>query len=542
MIPVPLSVRLETGQVDLHVTNELRHLKFKRVDMGGYASAELVISRPIGLLPTEVDYFSKVYIYGLSHLPEWEGRVEDLGTESSAEGEVWRIAAVGGMAHASDRSVPLYYVWRGPEGFIKARSASGEQQNTQVSAGDDPGGSGEQSLVLSFPTGMTVPTNGACTAYFLGIENAGQNLAVFDYSWDAGLTSASWELRGFSSGSNVVRTQSASTAGAGNSTALVGTGAFAFGDSRPILQFRWTGAASGTGTSDIVWASFKDIVMATTTYTKSGTEQSSGYSSADKQILASTVVADLLGRLLDQYDGDTAEIATTSYQINHLAWPDGVTAREVLDYLVELEPGYRWEVLESNSAGKYRFRWVQRPTSVRYEADLEAGITMPASANQVFNAVSVFYTDGLGQKVSVRSTSTVPDLDDAGLTREARLDLDNSANATDAAEAGQSFLEEHAKPPAQGRLTIAKPIHDLTMGKMAQPWEIQAGELIRVRPLSADPSAISATGRDGRSVFRIISVEYDADTAQALLELDEYSRATSRALATGKKKLGRRRR
>jgi hypothetical protein len=545
MIPVPLSVRLKTSRTDIHVTNELRDLRYKRIDLGGNASAEFTISRPLGLMPEEIDYFSRVYIYGLSHIAEWEGRVEDLGIENSNDGQVWRIAAVGGMAHASDRTIPLYHIVRGPDGFIKARSASGEQQNTQVSAGEDPGGSGSQSLVCSFPTGMTVPTNGACTAYFLGIENADQNLAVFDYSWDAGLTSASWELRGFSSGTNVVRTQSASTGGGGTSTAIVGTGAFAFGDSRPILQFRWTGAASGTGTSDIVWASFKDIVMRTTTYTAGGTEQSSGYSSADKQILASVVVADAVGRLCPEFDGDNAVIETTTYQINELAWPDGIDARGIFDAMAELEPGFRWEVLESNADGKYRFRWVQRPTTVRYEADVDDGYSAPSSSNEVWNGVLVSYTDGLGQKVYVHRTSTVTELDDAGLTRETKLDLDASADATDAQQAGDEFLAEHARPPAQGRLTIARPIQDLTAGRMVHPWEIKAGELIRVRPLSAAPQAITATGRDGKSVFRIVSMEYDATTAQAILELDEYTRATSRALATGKRqaktgKLGRR--
>lgn len=535
MIPVPLSVRLQTARTDIHVTNELRDLRFKRVDLGGNASAEFVISRPLGLMPEEIDYFSRVYIYGLSYVAEWEGRVEDLGTENSNEGEVWRIAAVGGMAHASDRTIPLYYIVRGPDGWIKARSASGEQQNTQISAGEDPGGSGAQALVHSFPTGMTVPTNGAATAYFLGIEHADQNLAVFDYSWDAGLTSASWELRGFSSGTNVVRTQSANTAGAGNSTALVGTGAFAFGDRRPILQFRWTGAASGTGASDIVWASFKDIVMRCTTYSASGTEQDSGYSSADKQILASVVVADAVGRLCPEYDGDNATIETTSYQINELLWPDGITARGIFDAMAELEPGFRWEVLESNAAGKYRFRWVQRPTTVRYEADVDDGYSAPSSANEVYNAVTVSYTDGLGVKTYTRVTSTVQDLDDAGLTREAYLNLDASADAADATQAGTEFLAEHARPPAQGRLTVARPIQDLTAGRMTHPWEIKAGELIRVRTLSAKPQALTATGRDGESVFRIVSVEYDASTAQAVLELDEYTRATSRALATSKK-------
>jgi hypothetical protein len=528
----------------MHLTRYLRDLQFREVATGGFASATFSIDRPLGVMPQELDYFANVYIYDHTGATVWEGRLEDLGIESGDQGQVWRISALGPSTHASDRNVPLIYVDTSWDKWIKARSASGEQQNTQVSTGDDPGGSGDASLVLSFPTGMTVPTNGACTAYYLCLDASGQNMAVFDYSWDAGLTSASWEIRGFSSGTNVVRTQSASTGGGGTSTALVGSGSFAFGDHRPIVQFRWTGAASGTGTSDIVWASIKEICVRATTYTKAGSEESSGYSSADKTILASTVVADLLGRLLDQYDGANATIDTTTYAITQLAYYDGVTPREVLDDLMEFEPGYRWGAYESTTGG-YRFEWKAWPTTVRYEAAVHDGFDSPASATDVWNAVRVYYEDSLGQTVSVRSTSTVDALDDANLTREAKLDLVGTGSSANATQTGVQFLAEHERPAASGTLRISRPVIDLIDGRWVQPWQIRAGELIRVRDVQPRVDALTATGRDGISVFKIASREYSTADATATLELDEYTLSTARALATTKKqakrgKLGRR--
>lgn len=546
-IPIPLAVRVSTSKRDLHLTRWLRDLQFREVATGGFASCTFAIDRPLGTMPEDLEYFATVYVYDGSGATVWEGRLEDLGTESGTAGQVWRISALGPSTHASDRNVPLIYVDTSWDKWIKARSASGEQQNTQVSTGEDPGGSGDQALVLSFPTGMTVPTNGACTSYYLCLDASGQKLAVFDYSWDAGLTSASWQIRGFSSGTNVVRTQSASTAGSGTSTAIIGSGAFAVGDSRPIVQFRWTGAASGTGTSDIVWASIKNICVRATTYNASGSENTSSYTSADKTILASTVVNDLLGRLLDQYDGAKATVETTSYEITQLAYYDGVTAKEVLDDLMEFEPGYRWGAYETQVPGAgqgNRFEWKAWPTSVRYEATTADGFDSPASATNVWNAVRVYYEDSLGQTVSVRSVSAddVPELDDHDLTREAKLELRGAGSAANAAQAGEQFLEEHARPPATGTLKVARPILDLLDGRWVQPWQIRAGELIRVRDVQPRVDALAAAGRDGVSVFKVASREYNTADATAILELDEYTLSTAQALANrGRRgKLGRR--
>jgi hypothetical protein len=544
-IPIPLAVRISNSRTDVHVTRHVSDLVYREVAKGGYSYCTFSLHRSLLWQPDELQYYSRVYVYDGSGSVVWEGRLEDLGPEAGSNGHVWRVTAMGPSAHASDITQPRIWVDRDLSRWIKARSASLEQQTTTVSAGDDPGGSGAESLVLSFPTSMTVPTNGACTSYYLYIEYAGQELAVLYYAWDAGLTSADWRIRGFSSGSTVVRTQSASTAG-GAAAADVVTTDFSVGDNRPLVQFRWEGAASGTGTGDIVWASIKTLVVRAITYSKSGSKITSGYSSADITILASDVVADLLGcGMLDEYDGANAEIDTTSYAITQLAEPEGTTAAAVLDQLMEFEPAYRWGAYESNSAGKYRFRWVLWPSQIRYEATTVDDFSSPASADQLWNACRAFYTTTLGLQ-SVRVTSTVPELDDAGLTREASITLPPGSTSTDATRAAEEFLEEHARPPAAGTLKIARPVFDRILGRWVQPWQIAAGELISVRDVQPTAASLTATARDGLQVFRIASREYRTSDAAATLELDEYSLSTARALAAAaaprrKGKIGRRR-
>jgi hypothetical protein len=163
----------------------------------------------------------------------------------------------------------------------------------------------------------------------------------------------------------------------------------------------------------------------------------------------------------------------------------------------------------------------------------------------VWNAVRVYYEDSLGQTVSVRSTSTVAALDDANLTRETKFDLVGAGSNANATQAGEQFLAEHERPAASGTLRISRPVIDLIDGRWVQPWQIRAGELIRVRDVQPRVDALTATGRDGISVFKIASREYSTADATATLELDEYTLSTARALATTKKqakrgKLGRR--
>ncbi len=60
------------------------------------------------------------------------------------------------------------------------------------------------------------------------------------------------------------------------------------------------------------------------------------------------------------------------------------------------------------------------------------------------------------------------------------------------------------------------------------PWEIRAGKLLRVRDVAASASSLSATARDGISIFRVVEVDYRATTNTATLHLDAPLRAISR--------------
>jgi hypothetical protein len=529
---VPLSVRLKTSLRDMHITAEVSDLTFGSASPGGYTNCTLTLYRPISFTPGEVAQFGRVYVYdGRTAETVWEGRLQDPGRTAGDTGQTYQLAAFGGSAHLQDDTRLLVYIDRRFDPWIKARTATGERQIATVNAGEAPS-DGSPALVNSFPT-MDVTLGAACTAGYYGLEEAGQELAVFDYSWDAGLTNALWDLVGYSSGATQVRANNANTAGGGGSVALVGT-SFPLGDARPLLQLKWAGGASSTGTGGTVWAAFKNICVRAITYNADGTKKTSGYTVSDQTILASTVVADLLGRILTAtVDGANATITATTYAIEQLAYSDGVTPAKVLEDLQVFEPGYTWHLWESNPLNsKFRFEWLPWPSTVRYEADVIDGFSTQESGNTLFNKVVIRWRD-MNNKIRITTrTSTVPALTAAGLTRTSFIDLgDDAASSANAIQAGDQFLAEHRQPVNAGRLTVRRPIVDHLTGRMVMPWQLRAGNLIRVRGVQPYPDSLNQSGRDGVTVFRVAGTTYSAAEAEATLELDSYAPSMARAVA-----------
>lgn len=536
-LPIPLAVRLSTTRTDRVVTRDVRELEFRSVVPGGYASCTITLDRPLSVQPDEIAYFGKLYVYDArTGATVWEGLLEDPGRGASGNGQVWQIAAIGPSAHAHDRTVPLIYVDKSLERWTPVETQA--CPDGQVRTGNDetifPG---EPSMILSIPNGTPVTSSSYVSRRYLPISLAGQKLARLDYRWDTGRTDTNLHIRAFARDSATwattftqIRDDASNTAGGGSTPKVVGTDWTAGKDSCDV-RWAYLGTTSQVG-DDVTWAALAGLVVQATRYNASGTELLTGASYTANTVTADQVVADLLGRLLTRYDGANATIATNSYAIDQLAYPDGVTAEQVLADLMKLQSGYYWAAWESNSAGKYRFEWSAWPTTVRYEADVTDGFDSPGSALDLYNAVTVRYRGVDGSIRTVRRTQAVAALDNASITREAFLDLgDATGSSANATQAGDQFLAEHASPPNAGRLTIGRPILDVTGGRMVQPWEIRPGTLIRVRGVLPRVDALNASDRDGVTIFRVVGVTYRASTATAELELDSYPRTVAQALA-----------
>ena len=528
---VPLTVRVRSASADRVVTRDLRDLSFRSVAPGGFASARLSLHRPLDLYPDDLRHFADLFVYdSRTGRTVWEGRVEDLG-RSAADGGIFEVAAVGPSTHTRDRTVPLIYVDKSLERWARSRynSKSAQTAMDEVDGMDDV-----PCLECVAPEGATVTTSWTADWMYRSIRDAGQLLARIRCDWHDGSTSANFDQgiytrTGTGASSGAVDTDTFSTTD-GVIAAQSGDTNFASTDDIASLRMN-RNTSTGTVVSDDRWCQFYNVSVRAKLLNADGTTITTGYTV--NNIDPDQVVNDLLGRLLTKYDGPNALVESSGFDILQLAYPDGVTPAQVLEDLMVLDPAYYWAAWESDRVtGLHRFEWRAWPVTVRYEADVVDGFVSPGSASELYNAVTVRYRTYNGRSRTTTRTSTVQTLTDAGLTRTAQIDLgDELAGIENAQRAGDNFLAEHASPPNQGTLTIARPVPDRDWGRTVMPWEILPGHLIRVRGVTPNVDSLNATARDGSTVFRIVGVDFDASTAEASLELDSYPRNVAAALS-----------
>lgn len=542
-LPVPLGVRLKTSRGTKHVTRELRSLTFRTVAPGGYASAAFALDRPLTVDPDEIAYYGNVYIDDLRNGQiVWEGRLEDPGRSAGVDGQVWDLAAVGPSAHAQDKVVPRIYVDGSTERWL--RSGYTDIREGRADPVDSDADPENPAIDLIFPEGVSLSATKTVDVMYRTIYDCGQALGRVRVIVKNGSTNANRNNR-------IMTRTTPSAAGTTRDSATWNTTEATLAASRggsndipsgdKVANVRISHDTGTVTAGATAWGEFRGFVVRSVLKDINGSDLSNVYTL--NTVLASEVITDLIGRGdLGMYDPATASIATTSFAIDQLAFPSGVTPAEILDRLMEIEPAYYWRATKSQTNGKYKFEWLAWPTTVRYEADVKDGYTAPGSADGLFNEALVSYRDWRGRERTATRTSTVADLTNAGLTRTILVDLADETNSlANANQAGDQALTEHASPPNAGSLTIAREVYDLTLGRKVKPWEILPGYLIRTRGIRPNLDSLNATARDGATVFKIASNTYSADTATAVLELDSFAPSVARALAALAKRRQRRR-
>lgn len=537
-LTVPLSVRLKTSRQDVHITGQVSNIQFGTASPGGYAECTTSLHRPLSFWPGEIQQFGRLYVYGPTGIV-YEGILQDPGRSAGDAGEVYDLSAVGGQSHLQDDFRALYYVDTDTTHWAKT-DPSGTRAG-QVDQESDANAAGDPAMVLRIPQGTSV--DGALpsrvVAAHRGISEAGMKLARISFSWDAGLTSANLTAALYAGtyGLGPADVPWSATFNLAGGTVGRVLGSWTNGRNWPILRFHYTAGAS-TVSADSWWLEITNLVVKTMTYAKNGTEVTdynvaTNPDYANDWIYAWQVVEDLLGRVLTaQIDGANATVANTTYAIEHLAYPDGVSPAAVLDDLIKFQQGYTWHVWDSNIAnGKFRFEWVPWPLAVRYEASTLDGFNAPATGNTIYNQCRVRYRNR-GVTHQVLMTKTVPLLVAAGYNRTAFIDLgDEASTRTNAERVGSEFLDEHRYPLNAGTLTVRRKILDVLTGRMVDPWEIRAGNLIRVRGVESYPGALNVNGRDGATVFRMVSTSFSAADASCTIDLDMYSPSLARQVA-----------
>jgi hypothetical protein len=538
-LPIPLSVQLSNSRAVKHIERELRSLSYRSVMLpggGGFASATFGLDRPLSMSPDELAYYSDVDVYSMQGGGcMWCGRLEDPGRGVGADGQIWDLAAVGGTAHLRDRTVPLVYVDKRIDSWQQfSSSIKSSRWDTQVD------GNGADYLQGVFQEGVAITTGDDLTLVYRPINEAGATLGRVRVAVTNGVTDVGYNnvlLTTQGAGSTSVHALNWSTTTATLVGSSGGTNAIPAGDHTAFLRFLRDGA-NETATKTR-FGNLQNFTVMVRLLNADGTTITTGYTS--DTLTATQIVNDMLGRILTEFDGANATIATTSFGIEQFLKQDGTDASGVLEDLALLEPDYKFEVWDRNAAGKYNVEYTQWPTTVDLEAGLADGYTSTGSSEGLYNAVSVVWRDGGGKLRRTRVTSTVPELD---FTREARLNLqDELASSANATQIGTAFLNEHAKPQNQGQLTIARPIYSHSLGRSLMPWELPRhapGKLIRLRDVAPSTASLNATAPDGVSVFKVVGATFDTNSAAAVLDLDSQPRTVEHLLARASTRPGRR--
>lgn len=530
-LPVPLSVRVG----DRHITREVKSLSFRREAVGGVRSISFGLARPLSNL-TGLEPLSQVYVYDTrSAATVAQGRFADTGRTAATDGgQSWDVVAFGPAQHASDVTLPLIYVDRDLTAWDQVATSSA---NATAASGSKPDGTqGVPGILTNFAEGAVLDSaTSRVAARYRRTFLTGQKIGGFGYNWAAGVTSASWTHDSIvSTDGNYAACEILGkpfdTAG-GTVAANVGTN-FSVGRNELDISQAWTDATT-VASGDVGWGWAQDIWVRATVYTQDGAEYTGAGYSTNSFVNVSDVVRDLLGRpgVLPEYDGTNATVATTTFEITQLAYPDGVTPAQVFEDLMGMEPAHRWTTTPDSTGNGYGFRWELWPTTVRYEATLDDGGTFPLSSQNLYNRVIVRWVDEVGRTRTTPRSLACAILDDEGLVRQAVIDLGSDLGTqANANQAGDAFLAEHNVPKNSGTLAVARPIRDVITGAMVDPWEIEPGELVRILGVEAYPDAFNASTNDGQGVFRIFAVDYTSEGNVATLALDSDPRETADAL------------
>lgn len=514
-----------------HITQMVEGLSFRKEAVGGVSNITLTLSAPLSSFAlTALD---KVLVMDdRSAAVLATGRITDPGRTASADtGQKWTATALGPAMHASDINAPLMVIdqsmddgWRRVK---RANSAGGD-----IGQSTKPTTDTTDAIVAQFSQGKTVDTGDQLAVRYERIRDADMRLGSVAYDWDSGRTDANFAARILGVLDNTPDGSAATSSNwntAGGSHRIVYTTDFTIGRNQFDLEAYYSGAGTSP-TTDRYWASFVNIVIRSLLYDQSGGNQGN----ASDYVEADWVVEHLLGGgWLPQFDGAGASIdRTAAQQIDQMAYPDGISAREVLEDLMALEPALYWTTGPDITGNGYQFFWQTWPTTVRYEATLEDGGDFPTTTTELYNEVLVRWNDRRGRSRSTTRTGTCPILDAAGITRKAVVDVSNELGSiSNAQRIGDNFLASHKYPPNAGTLNISRPIRDLSTGRMVDPFEIEPAELVRVRGVESYPDSLNASSSDGQTVFRIWANQYTADVNTATLELDTYPRTTAQALA-----------
>jgi hypothetical protein len=525
-LAVPLQVLIGERAITAELLDDI---SYGNAAPGGYTTASVKLSRPIHLPNPQLEAYQPVTIIDTrSGEQVWWGRLEAPGRSSE---EVWSLGAVGGSSHTRDEFAPVVYNDSRGSSFVRREEKV--MPNSTFGAGTE---GASTPLVFTWPDGTVLPASGRTVAFYPLLRDTGQHLGGLHTQFTGGRTLSTILQQivgrdgpaGDANLASVAISTSLQTLAArlGTEFATLHAGA--------ELRLFWNGAAGTAIVGDTTWTECVGTRVLGTRLSRLGVELTAAANYTSPVIPVASIVEDLLGRYLPEYDRAGARVDTSSpVTVSQMAYEDGTTAAQILDDLMGLAPTHFWAAWGNNSGLGPTFEWTPWPLEVALPGldTRRDGFDSPGSAADLYNQVTVRYKDPNGNTRTLLRTASVPALDAAGLTRCGSLDLGSQVgDVLQAATAGDAFLAAHKYPSNSGTIKVSRPVVDMSSGRTLYPHQLRAGVLCRVGNLQPQADALNPVP-DGSTTFRVSAVGYSAKANTATLTLDSYERTLARSLA-----------
>ncbi|MGH1563027.1 hypothetical protein [Mumia sp. DW29H23] len=475
-----VAVRLKTPTVDRDVTHLVEgKLGFTTQAPGGEVQCTFRLNAGYDAFP-DLGPMSRAWVSDDHGNPLWGAGYADNPGKAYDGAQGFDLTFRGGVSRGEDVSRLQVFIDTSQEHLEEWDGAGSASRVSSASAGVSPlpGQTGVDAAVIQFNQGTTVGPGQFAGLKYTALEGAAQTLGAYSFGSRAGLTSGDYVLRIAGVGNNNDR-----NANTGAATQSMTNTSFGFAPTSLFLIWSRTGPATNVG-SENAWGGFYNPLVKGLLLNRMGAVVNGN---TNRYVLASDVVADLVGRGLLAVDAAAAEIAASTFQIDQLVYTDGATAARVLDDLAEFEPDMMWWIGGSTSDTGHQFRFVPWPTKPRYELWSDDGIEFPGTESDLCDRVTVFYIDAKGRKQSTTVVTTDPvvlaRLDGRQRSAPSATLPDGLGSAANAVKAAQAILANSNAVAQAGNVTIARRVKDLVTGNMLAPAALRSGEVARVADL-----------------------------------------------------------
>lgn len=520
------------------LTKYVTNLSFRSVDPGGYGSVAFDLARTVDARGF-TDYSEIAVFDSETGEQVGGGRLQNPGRSIAADGEVWKVSALGeGVAHAQERKNPYFLADARLDPWYTGASTS---INREWGTGTTPNDEAKAGLVFRINQ-ASVGVGAFTNANMYDVRRYKQEIGGFVYTHEEGRASSNNKLEGqlrVVGGSaptdffNQSWATGIRTCAAEKGTDWVAPTAF------DLMNFVYTrGGSTLTVDSEQDWIVIYSAVILALRKGKTGADVVGGGAYSKGYVLAHEAVIDAVARWCPRFDLAGAQIATSAtHQHDALVWPDGINTYDVLDYLMSVEPQFTWAAYEKQSNGLFRFEWRERSTTVRYEISEANNVGFELTGGGYDPLTRLWYT-GTELLGHYRTVDVVADNPYASQnivpTDTQRIDKSNvdarvwTADATAMATAAVTNSQFSA---TSAQVSVAGKILDTFTGRYVKPFQVLPGYVCRVAGVRAQKDTLNTGYEDGAAKFRITSNDFSADSETSRLELNAYSLDEARALS-----------